>query len=223
MTPPVMLFAAGLGTRMGPLVADRPKPLIDVGGTTLLDHALDLVAEAGLRRPVVNLHYKADMIRDHLKGRDVVFSDETGELLETGGGLRHALPLLTGNPVVTLNTDAAWRGPNPIRHLLGGWSDGMEALLLLVPTAQALGHKGQGDFSPDPQGRLSRGRGAVYTGLQMIRTETLIEIPERRFSMNLLWDRMAARGGLYGTVWPGDWCDVGQPDSLPLAEQLLDV
>lgn len=223
MTFPVMLFAAGMGTRMRHLVADRPKPLIPVAGKTLLDHALDLTLDAGLTDPVINLHYKGAMIRDQLVGQSVRFSDETGQLLETGGGLRHATPLLNSSPVLTLNTDAVWKGPNPISFLLSQWSDDKEALLLLVPPTQAHGHKGAGDFDLNADGQLSRGRGAIYTGLQIIRTETLDQIPDAAFSMNLIWDQMAERGGLYGAVWPGAWCDVGQPESIAIAERMLDV
>ena len=223
MKPSVMLFAAGLGTRMGPMVQDRPKPLIKVAGRSLIDHALELTDTAGLMPPVVNLHYKPDMVRAHLAQRNVVFSDETDDLLETGGGLRRALPLLGDGPVVTLNTDAVWNGSNPIDQLLSQWRDEMEALLVLVPKDNAYGHKGTGDFERASDGRLSRGADYVYTGLQMIRTDTLSDISDKAFSMNVLWNRMDARGGLFGTVWDGDWCDVGQPESIAIAERMLDV
>ena len=223
MKHPVMLFAAGLGTRMGPLIADRPKPLIKVANRCLIDHALALTDAAPTQTPVVNLHYKGQMIRDHLAHRDANFSDETDQLLETGGGLRHALPLLDGDPVITLNTDAVWSGSNPVTHLIDSWSNQMRALLVLVPTAAAFGHRGHGDFDIDAEGRLSRGTGYVYTGLQMIRTDALSAITETAFSMNLLWNQMQDSGGLFGTVWNGNWCDVGQPDSIAIAERMLDV
>lgn len=221
MTTPVLLFAAGLGTRMGELTHDRPKALIQVAGRALIDHALDLTAGVGPH--VVNVHYKADMLRAHLAGRDVTMSDETDLLRETGGGLRHALPLLPGDPVITMNTDAIWRGPNPVTQLRGAWRDGMEALLLLVPPAQVTGHKGKGDFAMDDAGRLTRAPAHIYTGLQMIRTKTLGAITTEVFSMNVVWDQMATRGGLYGVVYDGQWCDVGQPESIPLAEAMLHV
>lgn len=223
MTLPILLFAAGLGTRMGDLVKDRPKPLVQVGGKALIDHALALTDVKGVGKRVVNVHYQADKIRQHLKDRPIAFSDETDGLRETGGGLRHALPLLGSNPVITMNTDAIWRGPNPISLILNAWTDNMEALLLIVPKPQVSGHLGKGDFTIDANGRLHRRPDDIYTGLQIIRTETLTDITETAFSMNVIWDQMATRGGLYGVQYPGQWCDVGQPSSIPLAEALLDV
>lgn len=221
MAHPILMFAAGLGTRMAPLTDDRPKPLIRVANRTLLDHALDLTNTPHVSRRVVNLHYKAQMIRDHLQHRDIAFSDETPQLLDTGGGLRHALPILNGDPVLTLNTDAVWRGPNPIDALTASWRDHMECLLLLVPQSRVVGHPGQGDFLIAQDQRLSRGPGPVYTGLQMTRTGGLAQIDAQVFSMNRLWDDAEKRGGLYGTLYPGHWCDVGKPDSIPLAEAML--
>ncbi len=217
-----MIFAAGLGTRMGALTRDRPKPLIGVGGQALIDHVLDLANGAGLQRIVVNTHYKADMIRSHLAGRGVLFSDETDQILETGGGLRHARPLLGAGPAFTLNSDAIWRGPNPLAALKAAWNPTrMEGLLLLLPREAAIGHTGGGDFVLAPDGLLSRGPGLVYSGAQILRTEGLDEIPDKVFSLNLLWDRMIARKTLFGIVYTGQWCDVGRPESLPLADALL--
>ncbi|MCK0120748.1 nucleotidyltransferase family protein [Loktanella sp. F6476L] len=217
----IMLFAAGLGTRMGPLTADKPKPMVEVAGRPLIDYALDLTKSQPLTPPVVNLHYKADILRGHLDDRSVVFSDETDLLRDTGGGLRHALPLLGPDPVVTLNTDAIWNGPNPIAQLLNAWRDDMEGLLMLIPTAQVLGHKGKGDFVIDNTGRLTRQPGHIYSGLQMIRTDGLAEISDDVFSLNRLWDNAIARGTLHGITYAGRWCDVGQPDSIPIAETLI--
>ena len=219
MTHPAMIFAAGLGTRMGALTATCPKPLIPVAGKPLLDHALT-IARAASPRIVVNTHYLADQIRSHLTGQPILLSHEP-TLLETGGGLRAALPLLDGNPVFTLNSDAVWRGPNPLATLAQGWRHDMEALLLLLPRAQAIGHTGLGDFAIDAQNCLTRAPGLVYSGAQIIRTDDLAAITDTKFSLNLLWDRMAARGTLYGLPYPGQWCDVGRPDSLPLAEGML--
>jgi MurNAc alpha-1-phosphate uridylyltransferase len=223
MSFPILLFAAGLGTRMGDLTRDRPKPLIPVAGAPLIDHALQLADAAGARPQVVNLHYKADQLRQHLAGRDVLFSDETDCLRETGGGLRHALPLLGPGPVMTLNTDAIWRGSNPLAQLARDWRDGMEALLLLVPKALVQGHKGKGDFTRSPDGRITRAPDAIYTGAQIIHGDALLGFDDDAFSLNLVWDRIAQRGGLYGTIYDGQWCDVGQPDSIPLAEAMLHV
>ena len=220
---PILLFAAGLGTRMGDLVKDRPKPLVEVAGKPLIDHALALTRVDGVGKRVVNIHHQAEKLRHHLKGQDIAFSDETDMLRETGGGLRHALPVLGVSPVITMNTDAIWRGPNPVSTILNAWQPHMEALLLTVPQPQVTGHLGKGDFTRDENGHLHRGRGDIYSGLQIIRTETLAQISEAVFSMNVIWDQMAARGGLYGVSYPGQWCDVGQPASIPLAEALLDV
>lgn len=217
---PVLLFAAGFGTRMGPLTREKPKPMVKVAGLPLIDHALNLLTEANTPK-VVNLHYKAEILRDHLAGRDIQFSDESDAILETGGGLRRALPLLGKSVVATLNTDAVWQGVNPIETLMNAWRPEMEALLLTVPKDRAIGHKGAGDFIVDTNGRLTRGAGEIYTGLQIVRTDDLVNIPEDTFSMNVLWNRISERGGLYGASFSGRWCDVGQPESIALAEQML--
>jgi MurNAc alpha-1-phosphate uridylyltransferase len=222
MPDAVMLFAAGFGTRMGVLTAHRPKPLIEVAGQPLLDHALALTE--GIARRVVNAHYLSDQIAAHLAGSDVHLSIEAPDVLDTGGGLRHALPLLGPDPVFTLNTDAVWRGPSPLDLLKQAWQpDRMEALLLCVPLAQAVGRKGEGDFDLQADGQLRRRGGFVYTGAQILRTEALHTIPERVFSLNRLWNAMAARGRLYGLAYPGHWCDVGHPEGIALAEEMLHV
>lgn len=219
----LMLFAAGLGTRMGALTAQRPKPLIEVAGKALIDHALALCDGADVRQTVVNLHYLPDQIRAHLAGRNVTFSDETDTVLETGGGLKKALPLLGPGPVFTLNTDAVWTGTNGLAELRKAWDPGlMNGLLLLVPKGNATGHSGAGDFDMDRHGRLRRGRDYVYTGAQILRPDGLAAMSEHVFSLNRLWDRMLAEGRLYGCVHDGGWCDVGRPESIPLAEALLD-
>ena len=215
----VMIFAAGFGTRMGALTAERPKPLIPVAGRALIDRALDLAAGA---RVVVNLHYRGEMIRSHLAGRGVAFSDEAAEILETGGGLRAALPLLAPGPVLTLNPDAVWTGPNPLAALAAAFDPvRMDALLMLVPRARARAHHGAGDFAMDAAGRLARGRDFVYTGAQMLDPAGLAAIPDRVFSLNRLWDAAAARGRLFGLVHPGGWADVGHPEGLLAAEAML--
>jgi MurNAc alpha-1-phosphate uridylyltransferase len=216
-----MLFAAGFGTRMGALTAELPKPLIPVGGRALIDHAL---AQAGeVERIVVNLHYRPEMIRAHLSGRPgIAFSAETDTILETGGGLKNALPLLGRGPVYALNTDAVWTGEPALAQLAADWdAERMDGLLLLVPRDRATGHNGAGDFLMDADGRLARGPGLVYTGAQILRTEGLADISDPIFSLNRLWDRMVDRGRLFGVVHKGGWCDVGRPESIPLAEDML--
>lgn len=208
---------------MGDLTRDRPKPLIQVGGRALLDRAIDLTTAAAIGKVVVNAHYKAEMIQAHLKDRpDIGVSHETPEILETGGGLRQALPLLGPGPVVTLNSDAVWTGPNPIDRLRRAWDPTrMDALLLLVPLENALGHAGRGDFVADTAGRLSRGPGSVYSGAQIIQPKGLEDITDTAFSLNRLWSGLAARGRLFGVEHSGGWCDVGHPEGIALAETLI--
>lgn len=213
----VLFFAAGFGIRMAPLTIHTPKPMIPVAGKPLLYHALDLAE--GLTR-VVNVHYLADQIIENVPD-DVRISDESDALLETGGGLKKALPLLGSGPVFTMNTDAVWKGPNPFEILADHWTDEMEGLLLLVPKSNASGHVGKGDFITDERGRIARGPGDIYTGCQIIRTEDLTDCPDGPFSMWELWQRMLDRRTLFGVRYDGKWCDVGRPDCISIAETLL--
>lgn len=216
-----MIFAAGLGTRMRPLTDSLPKPLIPVAGRTLLDRALDLGRDARARPVVVNTHYLGGQIAAHLAGRDVAVIDEPGEILDTGGGLRQALPLLGTGPVMTLNPDVIWSGPNPLATLEAAWRDDMDALLMLVPLSRATARQGAGDFALDGTSRISRRGDLVYGGAQIIRTDRLAGIPDRVFSLNRLWDMLIAEGRAFGVVHPGGWCDVGHPGAIPLAEGML--
>ena len=222
MTPgAIMIFAAGRGTRMGTLTDDRPKPLIKVNGRALIDHALRLTEGRALRK-VVNVHHHADMLRTHLGGSDVRISDESDALLETGGGLRKALPLLNRGTVFTLNSDAVRSGPNPLDALARAWNpERMDALLLLLSPEDALGHQGMGDFHRAKDGTLERGPGLVYTGAQIVNTALLDTIADAAFSVNRLWDLHLKRGRLHGVVYDGQWCDVGRPYGIMLAENLL--
>ncbi|NOD93914.1 NTP transferase domain-containing protein [Ruegeria sp. HKCCD4884] len=218
----VMLFAAGFGTRMGALTKDRPKPLINVSGRPLIDHALDLVYELDPVRIVANVHYHADQLYAHLNPKGVIISREEPEILETGGGLRAALPLLGTDPVFSLNTDAIWSGPNPLTLLQKAWDPTrMDALLMCVPIAQATGHTGDGDFSADADGRITRGPGLVYGGAQIVKTDGLHAFPQSAFSLNLLWNQMHDQNRLFAIEYPGRWCDVGRPEGIALAEGLL--
>lgn len=221
MPDAVMLFAAGFGTRMGALTKDRPKPLLPVAGRPLLDHALALTE--GLTTRVVNAHYHADQILRHLEGTGVAVSVEKPDILDTGGGLRHALPLLGDRPLFTLNTDAVWSGPNPLACLREAWDpERMDALLLCVPLVDAIGRQGGGDFSIGADGRLSRRGDHVYTGAQIVTTGRLATISDPVFSLNRVWNAMAEDGRLYGLAYPGRWCDVGHPEGIAAAEDLLD-
>lgn len=219
---PVMMFAAGFGTRMKHLTADRPKPLIPVAGKPLIDHALDIAQAAGAGPIVANLHYKAAMLEAHLAPKGVQTITEMPDILETGGGLRNALPLLGGGPVITMNTDAIWVGPNPVKMLCDAWNpDRMDALLICIPTQSAIGHEGAGDFTQSTSGQISRGPGAVYGGIQILKTGLLKDMPETAFSLNLVWDQMLRAGRLHGLSYPGKWCDVGHPDGIGMAEDML--
>lgn len=222
---PVMIFAAGFGTRMGALTRDQPKPLITVAGKALLDHALDIADAAPVSHRVVNAHYHADQIARHVVGRNVSVSRETGAILETGGGLRLAMPLLADSPVMTLNSDAVWTGHNPLQQLAEAWDpDKMDALLLLAPIDATKGFAGSGDFCLDPAGRLIRANGQpglAYLGAQILRTDMLPAVAERVFSLNLIWDWMIVAGRAYGIIHQGAWCDVGRPKGIAEAETLL--
>ena len=218
----LMMFAAGFGTRMKHLTKDQPKPMISVAGVPLIDHALALAQGAGCDPIVANLHYKPEVLLRHLEGRGVTTILEHPYILETGGGLRNALPLLGGGPVYTMNTDAIWAGPNPISQLAAAWKPNeMDALLMCIPTAQTVGYDGTGDFTLAPDGRLIRGPGVVYGGVQIIKTDQLNMIEEDVFSLNLLWNDMLKVERLFGLSFPGKWCDVGHPGGIKLAENML--
>ena len=223
----LMLFAAGFGTRMGALTASRPKPLIPVAGRALIDRALALTdgVPGGVPVRVANLPYLGDQIAAHLAGRGVALAWERGDILDTGGGLRAALPLLGPGPVFTLNTDAVWTGENPLAQLRAAWDGArMDVLQMLLPLDQARGGVTRGDFRLGPDGRLSRGAGGEdhrYLGAQIIRTDLLHSFPEQSFSLNRLWDRMIAAGRAYGIVHQGGWCDVGSPAGLAEAEAMV--
>ena len=222
---PLMILAAGFGSRMGALTAARPKPLIPVAGRALIDHALAVAAGAGAAPVVVNLHYRGEMLAAHLAGRGVRLSWERGSILDTGGGLRAALPLLGPGPVFTLNADAVWTGANPLVQLAAAWDPArMEALLLLLPVAEATGFAGAGDFVVDAAGRLERaaGRpGMAYLSAQIIDPAVLHAVPETVFSLNRVWDLLIARGRAFGLVHQGGWCDVGRPEGIAMAERML--
>ncbi len=218
-----MIFAAGRGTRMLDLTRTRPKPLIEVAGKPLIDHAHALTIDAGIQNTVVNAHYLGDQIASHFNGRNVQISNEPDALLETGGGLKHALPLLGADPVITLNSDAVWTGPNPIKRLMEAWDpDRMEALLMLVSNQNAVGHKGKGDFLMSETGRLTRGPGLTFTGCQIIKTNRIATRPETVFSLNPVWDEMIQEDGVFGICHDGNWCDVGHPEGIKLAEDMLE-
>ncbi len=226
-----MVMAAGLGKRMLPLTATRPKPLVQVAGKPLIDHSLDRMVEAGLARAVVNVHYLADALEAHLAGRDVpliTVSDERAALLETGGGMAKARPLLP-DPFYCINSDNIWLdGPrNAFRELSDGWKpEAMDALLLVIPHARAGNYIGKGDFHLDARGKISRRRTSriapfIYTGIQLVSHRLLRDAPEGPFSTMVLWERAISEGRLYGLVHTGDWFEVGEPGSIAPTEARL--
>ena len=229
-----MVMAAGLGKRMRPLTATRPKPLVRVAGKALVDHVLDRLRSAGVERVVVNVHYLADAMEAHLKkipDLEVAISDERALLLETGGGLKHALPLIDCDPFLAVNSDNFWvDGPTDTLKLLAShWDDArMDALLLLVPHAKAGNHSGQGDFHMDAKGRLKRRTKSkvapfVFTGIQMLSKRMLDGAPEGVFSTNILWDKAIEEGRCFGVVHQGLWFDVGTPGAIGKTEQALSL
>ena len=228
-----MVMAAGLGKRMRPLTATRPKPLVEVAGAALIDHVLNRLSAAGVTHAVVNVHYLADALEAHLKrhnhGLDITISDERAKLLETGGGLIKALPLIDADPFIQVNSDNFWvDGPVDTFGLLAErWNeDKMDALLLLVPLARANCHGGKGDFHMDAGGLISRrkvGRIApfVWTGVQMLSKRLIANPPADAFSTNVFWDRAIASGRCYGVVHQGLWFDVGSPPAIAQTEAML--
>lgn len=230
-----MVMAAGLGKRMRPLTATRPKPLIEVAGRTLLDRALDSVAAAGIGHAVVNAHYFADQIEAAVRSRKVPahidISDERSLLLETGGGITKALPLLIGEAFYTINADNMWiDGPvDTLRLIASRWNpDEMDALLLLVPLARAHGYDGRGDFHMDGLGRLTPRTGLklapfVYSGVQIISRGLFAGEAVAPFTMWRAWHKALATGRMFGISHPGLWFHVGTPASIGETETLLQI
>jgi MurNAc alpha-1-phosphate uridylyltransferase len=226
-----MVMAAGMGKRMRPLTASQPKPMVRVAGKPLIDHALDRLADAGVKRAVVNVHYLADSLEAHLMARaapKVIISDERAELLETGGGLIKAREHLP-ETFFCLNADNIWLdGPrNAFSDLSRRWDpERMDALLLVVSHARAANFNGPGDFYMDPHGKLSRrmpGRIApfIFTGIQLISQRLLRDAPEGKFSTNILWNRAIEEGRLYGVSFTGQWFEVGTPQAIGPTEDAL--
>ncbi|WP_397580269.1 nucleotidyltransferase family protein [Sphingorhabdus sp.] len=228
-----MIMAAGKGTRMMPLTADRPKPLIEVGGVALLDHVLDHLRDAGIGKIVVNVHYRAEQIEQHLAASaadlNVRISDERDVLRDTGGGLVHALPLISDDPFICVNADNWWTnaGENAISQLMAHWDDvRMDVLMLVIPLETAYNSQGIGDFNMDADGRLSRREGDapapfVWTGIQMLSKRLIVDPPSDVFSTNIFWDRAIAQGRCMGIVHDGLWFDVGYPAAIAATEAKL--
>ena len=227
------VLAAGLGTRMRPLTDDRPKALVEVGGKALLDHMLDRLRDAGARRFVVNVHAFADRLEAHLLGRsdlDIVISDEREALLETGGGLKKAAPLLGSDPIWVANIDSVWREDHQGRglaELAAAWDgEAMDAVLLLARMDRTTGFDGAGDFFMDGDNRLTFRNDAPaaplnYMGVHITRPNLVADVPEAAFSLSKIWRQSAPQGRLHGVLMEGDWMHVGDPQARDIAETRL--
>ena len=216
----LMIFAAGFGNRMRPLTADLPKPLVLVAGQSLLDRTLALAHVAGISKVIVNTHYLAHKIHNHLQDQPVKIIHEP-EILDTGGGLKNARPLFRGAKAFTSNGDAIWSGPNPFSTLALHWQDKCDALLLCAPISQIHGRLAPGDFAVSNDGKITRGGDWVYLGVQIIRLGALNEITEKVFSLNVIWDLLMKRGTLYAAHYSGQWCDIGTPENIALGAAIL--
>lgn len=228
-----MVLAAGLGTRMAPVSGDLPKPLVMLDGKPLIDRVLDRLASAGVACAVVNVHHKADRIEAHLKGRKrpkIVFSDERDELLDTGGGVKNALPRLGAKAFIVHNSDSVWIegiGSN-LARLIEAWDDTrMDCLMLLALASASVGYQGRGDFAFDSDGRIRRRRNEqeivpfAFTGVSIAHPRLFANSPEGVFSMNHVWDQAIENGRAFGLRMEGIWMHVGTPDALAHAEQAL--
>jgi MurNAc alpha-1-phosphate uridylyltransferase len=229
-----MIMGAGLGLRMRPLTDDRPKPLVTVGGKTLIDHSIDRLVAAGVTLVVVNVHYKAEMLRAHLAKRHdvkIIFSDETEKLLDTGGGVVKAMPHFGEAPFFIINSDSIWieNGAPVLSSMLAEWNESrMDGLLLLADMKTALGYEGTGDFALKSDSHLIRARDAqagdgvfAYPGIQIAHPRMFTDAPEGAFSTNIMWDRAIAGRRLFGTVMDGAWIHVGTPQAREEAEATL--
>ncbi len=227
-----MVLAAGYGQRMRPLTLTRPKPLVEVAGKALIDYGFDRLRAAGVKHAVVNVHYLAEQIEDWAKRQSspaITISDERVDILDTGGGVAKALPLLGDSAFFVINSDSFWQdGPDPaLERLRAAWDEeAMDCLLLLCPLPQTVGYDGTGDFVRTPDGRLARkakaeGEPLAYIGGYLVAPRLFKDAPEGKFSMNVLWDRAIAQGRLHGIVHTGKWLHVGTPEAIPLAEAAL--
>jgi MurNAc alpha-1-phosphate uridylyltransferase len=227
-----MVLAAGLGTRMRPYNGHIPKPLVEIGGKSLIDYSLDRLADAGVERVVVNVHHLADVLERHLAPRQrpqIVISDERGALLGTGGGITKALPQLGAAPFFLVNSDTVWLDgvkPNFIRLAEAFDSDTMDALLLLAATTSSIGYSGRGDYAMLPDGRLRRRRENevvpfVYAGAAILSPALFADAPAGTFGLTSLFDRAGEGGRLFGMRLEGIWMHVGTPEAVAAAEAAL--
>lgn len=227
-----MVLAAGYGQRMRPLTLTRPKPLVEVSGKALIDYGFDSLRRAGVETAVVNVHYLADQIEAWARQQPaprIIISDERDQILDTGGGVAKALPLLGTDPFFVLNSDSFWVDDDEpaLDRLRAAWDDAtMDCLLLLSPLERTVGYDGAGDFVRGDDGRLMRRADSgetplAYIGGYLVSPRLFAGAPQGSFSMNTLWNRAIARGRLFGLEHLGRWLHVGTPDAIPLAAQAL--
>jgi MurNAc alpha-1-phosphate uridylyltransferase len=228
-----MVLSAGRGARMAPLNGGTlPKPLVRLAGKALIDHVLDRHKEAGIARAVVNVHHKADLIEAHLRGRRaprIEISDERDRLLDTGGGVKHALPRLGVGPFLIHNSDSVWIegiGSN-LARLFEAWDgERMDCLMLVALTSQSLGYSGRGDFAFKADGRIRRRVEQevvpfAFAGVSLAHPRLLDSSPDGAFSLNVVWDKAIAKERAFGLRLEGTWMHVGTPEALAQAEQRL--
>lgn len=226
MTTTAMVLAAGYGERMRPLTLTRPKPLIEVKGKALIDYGFDHLRAVGVTKVVVNAHYLPDQIEAWARKQAsprIEISDERSLLLDTGGGVAHALPRLGLEPFFVINSDSFWIDATTpaLARLRAAWSDAVDCVLLLCPLENTVGYDGKGDFSLDQDGLVTRRGPLAYIGAYLVHPRLFAHAPAGKFSMNLLWDRAIAEGRLSGVVHDGRWFHVGTPDAIALAEKAM--
>ncbi|GGZ23365.1 N-acetylmuramate alpha-1-phosphate uridylyltransferase MurU [Asticcacaulis endophyticus] len=230
-----LMLAAGLGTRMRPLTNDRSKALVEVGGKALIDHMIDRLIAAGFTRCVVNVHYFADRLEAHLRQRtdvEIVISDEREKLLETGGGLKKARPLLGDEPIFVANIDSVWIEDDDgaaMADMVARWDpERMDAILMLAPMQRSSGFDGAGDFTLSDDGRIAfRGDAPSapynYMGVHITKPDIADHVADDAFSLSPIWREKAAAGRLFGSVMHGDWMHVGDPVARDVAEARLAI
>ena len=227
-----MIMAAGFGTRMRPLTNKIPKPLVKVRGRALIDHVIDRLVEAGVKTIVVNIHYMGNQIKAHVEKRmdvEIVISDETDSILDSGGGIFKALPHFKGEPFFHANADTVWveGASHALPRLKAAWNPNeMDALMLLASTDTTVFYDGRGDFMMDAEGKLSRvpeGRISpfVWMSMEILHPRLFDGMQPGKFSINPLWDKAIAKGRLYGQRLDGVWMHIDRPEAIKQSEEYL--
>lgn len=226
-----MLLAAGLGMRMRPLTENMPKPMLPVGGKPMLDWALDKCVAAGVERAVINLHHCGDVIKNHLKNRtdiEIVYSPEP-ELLDSGGGVKNALPLLGNAPFFCINTDLVITdGTTPVLLAMAAlWNDAtMDLLMLMKPREQAVGFEdSQGDYFMDGNKVYGRTnlppRPYVFSSIFIVHPRAYAPFTATVFSNRDVFDKAETAGRFVGLVHDGGVYHSSTPADLARVDMLL--